>query len=88
MNLLLRGFDSKEVAENVAAEIIKRGVAKSAHVDVPNGDLSAAQEYLAATWPVFSLLAGGAKVYPEVRRMISKMQDDLRPLYTRAMGDT
>ena len=88
MNLLLRDFDSKEVAENVAAEILKRGVAKSAQVTDTRGDLAAAQELIAAIWPALNVLEGSDKIPQEARAMIGQLKKDATPLYMRAMGDT
>jgi hypothetical protein len=93
MNLLLRGFESKEVAENVAAEILKRGVAKSAKVDEARGDLSAAQQEMAtlavAMNEFSSLLADCAD--PKVKEIaagMKKVLEESQARYERGMGDT
>lgn len=96
MNLLLRGMPSKEVSESVAADLIKAGKAESAHVDVPNGDLSAAQELIAGMWPTLKLLEENLRKLKSmkeadllaIQKQVTADLEKARPLYERAMGDT
>lgn len=97
MNLLLRDFDSKEVAENVAAEILKRGVCRSAKVAELRGDLDAAQQVDAALYVTMNEFAGmladpavnmNATKVAEIAAAMEEELKNIAALYSVAMGDT